>query len=77
MDAKRFSMLNNPCIPLCEGIDPPAGALPVRYVDVKGREEHEAFLKDPQKCAEHGLDVMYETMVYLKRWGGWLNDKTA
>ena len=54
--------------------NPPAQALERRHIDVRGREEHEAFLKDPQKCKELGLDIMYERMVYLKRWGGWLND---
>lgn len=55
---------------------PPAELLPVRYVNVKGRKEHEALLKDAEKCKEHGLDQMYETFVYLKRWGGWLEDDT-
>lgn len=56
------------------GIDPPAYLPERRYINVKGRKEHEAFLKDPKKCEEHGLDIYYETMVYLKRWGGWLNE---
>lgn len=43
-------------------------------VDVNGREEHEAILKDPKKCDELGLDMHYEIMVYLKRWGSFLND---
>jgi hypothetical protein len=46
-----------------------------KQVNVRGREEHEALLRDPEKCKEHGLDVIYETMVYLKTWGGWLKDK--
>lgn len=54
------------------GIDPPAEELLVRCVNVRGREEHEAILKDPAKCAELGLDQYYEIMVYLKRWGDWL-----
>lgn len=60
---------------LSEGIDPPSERLPVTYINVKGREEHEAFLKDAEKCKQHGLDQMYEIIVYLKRWGGWLNDE--
>lgn len=56
------------------GTDPPAELPPVNCVNVNGREEHEALLKNPQKCKEHGLDIFYETMVYLKRWGGWLNE---
>jgi hypothetical protein len=57
------------------GIDPPSERPEVKYINVKGREEHEAFLIDPRKCAEHGLDIYYETIVYLKRWGGWLKDE--
>lgn len=59
---------------LFEGIDPPAHKLERKTIDVRGREEHESYLKDPQKCKDAGLDIMYETMVYLKRWGGWLKD---
>ncbi len=57
------------------GIDPPAQQLTHRTVNVRGRKEHEAFLRDPKKCAEHGLDHTFEVMVYLKRWGGWLDGK--
>lgn len=57
------------------GIDPPAHLLERSSIDVNGREEHESWLKDPKKCREHGLDPMYETMIYLKRWGGWLKDE--
>lgn len=56
-----------------QGIDPPAHLPERRTVDVHGREEHEAILKDPKKCEELGLDIYYETLVYLKRWGGWLD----
>lgn len=55
------------------GIDPPPEIPTVRYIDIKGREEHEAIIKDAKKCCELGVDQMYEVMVYLKRWGGWLN----
>lgn len=67
----------NEPIPLGNDLDcPPAELPPVRHVNVKGRKEHEAFLKDAEKCKEYGLDQMYETIVYLKRWGGWLEDDT-
>jgi hypothetical protein len=56
------------------GIDPPADLPPVTYINVHGRKEHEAILKDAKKCEELGVDQFYETMVYLKRWGGWLKD---
>ncbi len=62
---------------LSDGVNPPAERPPVTYINVKGREEHEAFLKDSQKCQDHGLDQMYEIMVYLKRWGGWLKDEKS
>lgn len=57
------------------GIDPPAHEIPRRTVDVRGRVEHEALLKDPVKCAALGLDHTFEVLVYLKRWGGWLDGK--
>jgi len=63
-------------IPLGDGENPPAEQIPVRYVNVRGREEHEAIIKDSKKCEELGLDQYYEIMVYLKRWGNWL-DKTT
>jgi len=47
-----------------------------KYIDIRGRKEHEAIIKDAKKCEELGLDQYYETIVYLKRWGGWLNDET-
>lgn len=56
------------------GKDPPPQIPERRYIDVKDREEHEALLKDPEKCAELGLDHFYEVMVYLKLWGGWLSE---
>lgn len=67
----------NEPIPLGNDLDCPQAELPpVIYVNVKGRKEHEALLKDGEKCKEHGLDQMYETIVYLKRWGCWLEDET-
>ena len=55
-----------------DGVDPPAYIPERRVINVNGRHEHEAILKDAAKCAELGLDQMYETIVYLKRWGSWL-----
>ncbi len=55
------------------GINPPCGIPKRRAIDVRGRREHEAFIKDSAKCKEHGIDQVYETIVYLNRWGGWLN----
>ena len=72
--------LSDNCEPLCrpqqnglgDGIDPPDHILERRTVDVRGREEHEAIIKDASKCKELGLDQVYETIVYLNRWGSWL-----
>lgn len=61
-------------IPLGDGDNPPAQQLPVTWINVNGREEHEAILRDAKKCEELGLDQMYETIVYLNRWGSWLED---
>jgi len=62
-------------IPLNEGIDPPAEMIKTKYINIKGRKEHEAILKDAKKCEELGLDQYYEIIVYLNRWGSWLNDE--
>jgi hypothetical protein len=63
-------------IPLSnEDIDPSPEQLKTNYINVNGRIEHEAILKNKEKCIELGLDIYFETMVYLKRWGGWLNEK--
>ena len=49
--------------------------LPTRkYINVIGREAHEALVKNNKKMLELGLDPYYETIVYLKKWGGWLQD---
>lgn len=53
-----------------------AAYLPERTaINVNGRKEHEAIIKDPVKCKQLELDQMFETMVYLKRWGGWLKNE--
>jgi hypothetical protein len=57
-----------------DGIDPPAELPERKFINIRGREEHEAIIKDAAKCKELGLDQYYETMIYLKRWGGWLQD---
>lgn len=64
------------CIPLGnEGIDPPSDKLPEpTWINVNGRAEHEALLKDAVKMESLGLDPHFELMVYLKRWGGFLHE---
>jgi hypothetical protein len=58
------------------GIDPPAEQIPVKWIEVRGREEHEAILKDPEKMKSLGLDPYFETVAYLRSWdGGWLKDE--
>ena len=57
------------------GVDPPAELPPIKVINVNGREEHEALLRDEAKMLELGLDPIYERMVYLTRWGGWLNER--
>jgi hypothetical protein len=73
-DKKRFSLLSTKTIPLSHKIDPPATKLHVKWINVRGRKEHEALIKDSVRCNEIGFDQMYEIMVYLKRWGSWLSD---
>ena len=70
----RYSHMNPITIPLGDFfIDPPPQKLhDPEWINVEGREEHEAIIKDKSKCAELGLDQVYETIVYLKRWGSFL-----
>lgn len=60
-------------LPLTEGANPSSERIEPKYIDVKGRVEHEAILKDAEKCKELGLDQMYEILIYLRRWGSWLD----
>lgn len=55
------------------GIEPPAQMLETKWINVNGRREHESILKNSEKCKELGLDQYYEIMVYLKRWGSWID----
>jgi hypothetical protein len=57
------------------GVWPPDEIPFRREIEVHGRKEHEAILRNPAKMKELGLDGVYECMVYLKRWGGWLKDE--
>lgn len=70
VDNEPFSNIG----PLTEGSYPSHENPGRRSIDVKGRKEHEEWLKDPKKCKDAGLDHTYEVLVYLRRWGGWLND---
>jgi len=47
--------------------------LTTNFINVNGREEHEAIIKNANKCKDLGLYQMFEIMVYLNRWGGYLN----
>lgn len=60
--------------PLTECVDPPSFKPETKWINVNGREEHEAVIRDAGKCKELGVDQAYEVMVYLHRWGGWLKD---
>lgn len=55
--------------PLKENVDLPER----KHINVRGREEHEAVIKDAAWCKELGLDQAYEIFAYLKRWGSWLS----
>lgn len=47
-----------------------------KWINVNGREEHESILRDTNKMYSLGLDPVYEKMIYLRRWGSWLNGST-
>jgi hypothetical protein len=55
-----------------EGINTPEKLPERKHINVRGRIEHEAIIKDAAWCKELGIDQAYETMKYLKRWGEWL-----
>jgi hypothetical protein len=57
------------------GIDVPEHLPDRKWINIRGRAEHEAIIKDAAWCEELGLDQTYEVMVYLKRWGGWLGQE--
>lgn len=61
--------------PLSAGGDPPAHLPERKAINVNGQEEHEAVLKNSAKCRELGVDQIYETILYLNRWGGWLDNE--
>lgn len=67
--------INKEPIPLENGEHLLPEQIPVQYINVNGRKEHEAIIKDADKCKELGLDQTYETIVYLNRWGKWLKNE--
>lgn len=78
MENRRFYRisLGEPKPLINEDLDCLSETVSVKYIDVKGREEHEAILKDENKMLALGLDPYYERITYLKRWGGWLRNET-
>lgn len=54
---------------------PPEKLTEPTWINVKGREEHEAMLNDTEKMISLGLDPYFEVIKYLQRWGGWLEDE--
>jgi len=68
----KYKNLSWNLIPLGDGTNPPTDQLSVKWINVRGRNEHEAIIKDARRCEELGLDQYYEITVYLKRWGSWL-----
>lgn len=59
------------------GLDPPGDEIPTKWINVRGREEHEALLRDSDKMWSLDLDPAYEKIVYLRRWGSWLNGSVS
>lgn len=50
------------------GSDLPA----IKWINIRGREEHETLIKDMAMCKDLGVDQAYEIMKYFQRWGSWL-----
>ena len=69
----NHSLVNKKILPLPDDSDVSMQQIPVIWIQIKGRKEHESIVKDANKCNELGLDQVYETIVYLKKWGGWLS----
>lgn len=46
----------------------------VKWINIRGRSEHESVIVNKTLCEELGLDQAYEIMVYLKRWGSFLSE---
>lgn len=65
--------MDDEVILLTDGQMPPKEKMECKWVNVRGRQEHEQLLSDHKRCKELGLDIVYERTVYLKRWGCWLN----
>lgn len=65
----------NKVIPISDGIDLTYEEPKRKLVNIRGCEQHEAIINDSAKCKELGLDQYYEIMVYLKRWGNWLDER--
>ena len=73
-DKEHYTHLNLVKKPTQPGISIPDKLPERKHINVRGRSEHEAIIKDAAWCKELGLDQSYEVMVYLKRWGGWLGE---
>jgi|GEM_PF-5959463 hypothetical protein len=56
-----------------DAVDPLSTQIETNWINVNGREEHEEMLRDSKRMHALGLDPAYEKMVYLRRWGSWLN----
>ena len=69
---KKCMQKDSKSISLDHVVDSSAENIPVKWINVRGRAEHEAIIKDESWCKELGLDQVYEIRVYLNRWGEWL-----
>lgn len=69
----HFTHLNAVRNPVIRDEDASARLPKIKYINIRGREEHETVIKDADLCKEIGLDQLYESIVYFKRWNGWLS----
>ena len=60
--------------PFSGGEWPPSNNLECKHINVSGRKEREAIIRNAEKCKELGLDQIYEAMIYLKTYGNWLDE---
>lgn len=71
---EHFTHLNLVGKRMENGVGLPSDQPEIKWINIRGREEHEAIISNAEWCEELGLDQAYEIMIYLKRWGSWLGE---
>lgn len=68
-----YNDMNTKIIPIQDGVNMHQNKISQKKINnFMSRESHEDLVKNTFKCKELGLDQHYEIMMYLKKWGNWL-----